>query len=460
MRTFVFDDGKSHKFWNIELTGTSFTVTYGKVGTKGQTQTKSFPDAARAQKEHDKLVAEKLKKGYSETTSGAGSGTATTTTSAPAATPLRAALEESLVENPEDLATHSAYADHLTEQGDPRGEFIQVQLALENANLGVAASKPLQQREQELLKAHEREWLGPMASFWLDQEVPEWARESRPFNRCTWGRGWIMSLRIQNLTDEVAAAVAAQRRWLRILRELQIIERESYDGPEFETLLAGDFFGNIRVFRIGPDEARCHINGEGVVALVKKMPLLEELCASAHHVETPELFSLPLPHLRKLRVEHVCEYPLEILAANKSLTNLTHLSLWPHALEPGDSAAYITCAGASALFWSPHLKSLTDLELRNSDTGDEGIAALVESGMLRRLKTLSLDGGCITDEGARTLAACKDLTHLESLRLCDNMIGDEGQAALRDTGVNVAFGQQFDPDDREEFEYLMDGDWE
>jgi predicted DNA-binding WGR domain protein len=68
MRTFTYSDDKSSKFWNIELTGSEFTVTYGKVGTKGQTQTKSFADEAKAQKEYDKLVKEKVGKGYVETT--------------------------------------------------------------------------------------------------------------------------------------------------------------------------------------------------------------------------------------------------------------------------------------------------------------------------------------------------------------------------------------------------------
>jgi predicted DNA-binding WGR domain protein len=67
MRTFEFKDAKSNKFWNIELSGSSFTVTFGRIGTGGQTQTKTFPSDAAAKKEHDKLVAEKLKKGYVET---------------------------------------------------------------------------------------------------------------------------------------------------------------------------------------------------------------------------------------------------------------------------------------------------------------------------------------------------------------------------------------------------------
>jgi predicted DNA-binding WGR domain protein len=67
-RTFALQDGKSDKFWNIELQGKSFTVTFGKTGSKGQSQTKDFPDEDKARKEHDRLVREKVGKGYLETT--------------------------------------------------------------------------------------------------------------------------------------------------------------------------------------------------------------------------------------------------------------------------------------------------------------------------------------------------------------------------------------------------------
>src|SRR5436190_8729649 len=108
MRTFQYSDEKSHKFWNIELSGTDVTVTYGRVGSAGQTQTKAFKDAAAAQKEHDKLVKEKLAKGYQETTPSA----------KPQPRSLREALEEALAASPDDLASHMAYADWLSEQSD------------------------------------------------------------------------------------------------------------------------------------------------------------------------------------------------------------------------------------------------------------------------------------------------------------------------------------------------------
>ena len=67
MRRFELSEGSSNKFWEIDLEGTGFTVRWGRLGTDGQTQQKSFPTAAKAQSEHDKLVAEKVKKGYTET---------------------------------------------------------------------------------------------------------------------------------------------------------------------------------------------------------------------------------------------------------------------------------------------------------------------------------------------------------------------------------------------------------
>ena len=64
MPRYEFSEGPSNKFWEINLSGKSFTTTYGKIGTPGQTTIKQFGSDADAKKEHDKLVAEKTKKGY------------------------------------------------------------------------------------------------------------------------------------------------------------------------------------------------------------------------------------------------------------------------------------------------------------------------------------------------------------------------------------------------------------
>lgn len=65
-RQLVLQDGTSNKFWNIELKGRSFKVAYGRIGTQGQQKTKAFGSGKEAKKAYDKLVNEKLKKGYGD----------------------------------------------------------------------------------------------------------------------------------------------------------------------------------------------------------------------------------------------------------------------------------------------------------------------------------------------------------------------------------------------------------
>lgn len=75
-RRFEYSDGKSNKFWEIELKGTDVVTSYGRIGGTAQSTTKGFKSAADAVKAHDKLVAEKVGKGYMETGSSAGKGAA------------------------------------------------------------------------------------------------------------------------------------------------------------------------------------------------------------------------------------------------------------------------------------------------------------------------------------------------------------------------------------------------
>lgn len=64
MPRYEFSEGTSNKFWEINLSGKSFTTTYGKIGTSGQTTIKQWKSEAEAKKEYEKLIAEKTKKGY------------------------------------------------------------------------------------------------------------------------------------------------------------------------------------------------------------------------------------------------------------------------------------------------------------------------------------------------------------------------------------------------------------
>jgi len=65
-RRFEFVGGNSAKFWEIRVAGAEVTVRYGRLGTDGQCQNKTLPDAAAAAKHAEKLIAQKTGKGYAE----------------------------------------------------------------------------------------------------------------------------------------------------------------------------------------------------------------------------------------------------------------------------------------------------------------------------------------------------------------------------------------------------------
>lgn len=66
-RHFEFVEGNSSKFWEISSSGNEVTVRFGRIGTDGQTQTKTFADTGAANQHVEKLIGEKTKKGYVET---------------------------------------------------------------------------------------------------------------------------------------------------------------------------------------------------------------------------------------------------------------------------------------------------------------------------------------------------------------------------------------------------------
>jgi uncharacterized protein (TIGR02996 family) len=84
------------------------------------------------------------------------------------AAPRRKVASELLAEvyaRPDEDGPRLVYADALAETGDPRGEFIVLQC--ERARVGGAPSR----RERELLKGHERAWLGALEPVVLKSDV-------------------------------------------------------------------------------------------------------------------------------------------------------------------------------------------------------------------------------------------------------------------------------------------------
>ena len=62
---FEYTDEVSNKFWEIYLKGKIVTLTYGKIGAKGQKTLKDdFANSKEAKKFAESKIKEKLNKGY------------------------------------------------------------------------------------------------------------------------------------------------------------------------------------------------------------------------------------------------------------------------------------------------------------------------------------------------------------------------------------------------------------
>jgi uncharacterized protein (TIGR02996 family) len=471
MRTFQLKDAKSDKFWNIDLHLKHFTVTYGKTGCTGRFSTKTFPTPEKAKAAADKLINEKLAKGYVETTPGVAE---------------TAAFERAIAENPDDGAGWRAYADWLIEHNDPRGEFMQVQLALEDESRSKAERKKLQEREAELLEEYEREWLGELAPFMLDVEIysqyaddpPEWG----------WQQGFLSRVQVQHLaaafTQVLATSPAA-----RFLRELRV---ETDDSALF-ALPGAPCFRNLRIFQLGQEVEheldanlwphhegyRCYLCSYGLERVIAAMPHIEELHLLCKGYDIRRVVALPtLTHLRVLRVYHLgvrrhiaeadrYEYPLDVLAANPAVANLTHLLFHPHHEEfqhehygQPRMPSFLPLEQIRAILRSKYLNKLTHLQLRLSNMGDEGIREVIASGILKRLKWLDLRHGCITDEGAKLLAECPDTKKLEHLDLSRNAVTSTGLKLFRRAGIPARADRPLTAQELTDEHYLREGDFE
>jgi uncharacterized protein (TIGR02996 family) len=378
-------------------------------------------------------------------------------------------FERALVADPYDVAAWSAYADYLSKRGDPRGEFMRVQGALEDENVSAAERKKLRNREKALLEAHEREWVGDWADL-----VPAPTETESPYSgqvnhtggrRYEFKRGLLTTVNFGALTVAAARAFvkAPETRFVRELFVGHVPYDDAYEpGPDVPkrararraaplyVLLRWPRLRQVRRFQFGwaADDNypahpgfNCHLSGDLVFEVVEQMPDVEELRIFAHLHRAKRLFALPMPRLRVLQLYHGLSYPLEELAKNPSLTNLTHLLCHPHALDQRDSP-YIRHTQLRAVCRSPYLKALTHLRLRLTDFGDFGAKELVESGILKRLKVLDLRHGCMSNDGAKLLAACPDLRNLEHIALSHNALTTAGANALRATKVPVELGHQ------------------
>jgi uncharacterized protein (TIGR02996 family) len=483
MPRYELSEGSSNKFWDIKLSGKSFTTTYGKLGANGQTTIKEFSSDALAKKEFEKLVAEKTKKGYALVGGKAAAPAKAkkkaakptdddeddeSSSTAGGATDARnPALEKAILTSPLDRDAYAVFADWLQEQGDPRGELISLQLG----NKEGAA--------QKLIQKHSDYFLGELAPFQntrdsssdgttnnnshshLRTSEQEKAWQKTAGKAFLWRNGYISRLRVSEDTyareasgdedDETTTAEIVEKVFAhpsgRYVTELNLMSNGDPNETDLQDVL--DVVGKkapktLRKLVIGDnvDQISWHHTGD-LGKIWKGVPNLKIL-----EIETGEfdVGKMDAPNLeRAIFVTGGLSKACGKHIANASMPKVKHLEIYYGTDNYGGDC---TVKEVKPLLERTDLKDLQYLGLKNSEFANDIAKAVVGAKIVKQLKVLDLSLGTLTDEGAQALADGKEsLKHLEVLDLTRNYLTKAGIKLVAGLCKKVITDRQEKPDD-------------
>ena len=410
--------------------GKTYTARYGKVGTEGQTQTKTLATPEKAAAEAEKKIREKVGKGYTEV-------------AAAAATPAAAKPKT------EDRAAEfSVRADQLQAAGDPWGQRIALNIAI----LATAPKSPERKKlAKELLaleKEHGKHFFGAKLLELMQ------ADDFEKVGRLTWEYGYITRATIgQQEYDaegpdaaEVIAAVMASPA-SEFLRELTIGLTDFEGGgltdahvaigkgiehPHLESAFIGDFHGE--------QQEISWVSHGDVSKWFGKAPNLRRLRVRGSGIEFGK--QLSHPKLERLEIETggLPEKAVKAIA-KANLPECTHLEVWFGRTTYGGTT---NIAALRPLFSNKDLPKLAHLGLKNAEMQDDIVAELVKSKLLASVSSVDLSMGTMREPGATAILANVDkFKHLKSLNLDRNYIPSNlcGQIRTALAGI-VNIGRQ------------------
>ncbi|AKQ67207.1 Molybdate metabolism regulator [Myxococcus hansupus] len=437
MPRYEFKEGSSSKFWEITLSDNTFTTRWGRIGTDGQEKTQTFGSAAEAQKEHDKLVREKEKKGYVIEGKGDDDEGGEDDGAEAASNPE---LEAAILKDPDNVDAYLVYADWLQSQGDPRGELIAIQHAASQASGAEATT--LKKKATALIKKHQSLLFGELADAVKEGELT-----------AEWHLGFIRSVRmgqkdydserdLGELTQELLALPSA--RFIRgITVGMASFDGENEYGDVISAIAKAGGSKTLQDLFIGdfeyPDDTEIswtHLTD--ISSALKVLPNLRTLRLRGGELA---LGDVDLPELREFTVE-TGGLPLNAVKsiASAKWPKLEKLEIWFGSDNYGAEGGV---EDIQPILDGQGLPNLKHLGLRNSEFTDALAQALPSAVVLPRLEKLDISMGTLTNEGAKALADhAAAFAHLKQLDVSENILEDEGQSLISKAIPHANVGNQ------------------
>jgi predicted DNA-binding WGR domain protein len=458
IRRYEQSDGSVTRFWELERRDdVSFTCRWGRVGSAGRNERNyGHPDAAASKSAADKLIAEKVKTGFSPIgkPKKIDAPAKKRVVAKPAAAPDHAKLEAMLADNPDDAATWQVYADSLIQQDDAWGEVIAM----------AAAGKRPKTQQAEATKNLLKD---------LDGSTLEWRFGTiEKASLCPEEEDSGDS----DGDDDTTPYAATLARILkhpagRLVRELELGLPPNDDVDwSYDSILPA-LTGNgvlplLRVLDMTADAEFMDQDSWRAIGDLSKLwaviPQIREirLKGSGNDDESTELGTVVAPHLEKfVHISSGLAKDVPIQLGKATLPELRHLELYLGGEDYGNTCKLKSFAG---IFEGKGLPRLEYLGIVNSEWERDLIAALAKAPIVKRLKTLDLTKGTMWREAAQALLEyASAFRHLELLDVSDNYFDTQMCAAIKKAipCANVADQKTLDdPDDDEPYRYVTVGE--
>ena len=385
-RVFHFVSGSSSKFWAIEKKGCGLEVTYGKIGTNGQTKSKEFPTQEKADAAYEKLVSEKVSKGYVEAAGGGSEDSAGTL-------------------SPMMFAT--------TKSTDDIGELKTF------VGKRVARYKIPKDFKKDGKSAYE------IYTDWDDEGEFEFMDMINSFFLCE-GVEAIEAFVLGNWSCDGPEPADP------------IVEKMLKEKGKLQNLVAL-FFGDI-----GQEENEISwIENCELGPLINALPNLELF--RVRGATGLGLSKLKHDKLRALAVESGgLDRKVVKQLSQAKLPNLEYLELW---LGTSDYGGNCTVNDLQPILKGKLFPKLKYLGLRNSEIADEIAGVAASSPILQQLETLDLSLGTMTDEGAQALSALPSEISLKRLDVHHNYLSKTGVKKIKALPLTVNVRDQQSEDE-------------
>lgn len=441
VRRFEFKDSRSYKFWEISVEGSSYTVRYGKVGTDGVTQTKSFATPDKASTDAEKKINEKVRKGYAEVGSAA---------------PAKPAQVDS-------AADWSVRADQLQAAGDPWGQRIALWIAREAAKGN--DKRKLTKELDELTAEHGVRLFGLELFELIHTEGFE------KVARLTWDHGYIVKAWVgvpeygfkgprakQVLRAIVQSPAGAYLRDLTV--GLYDSEGGGLAGVGSDIASGGELAALERLFIGDFTSEEQEISWVSLGDLSPLWAVTPKLTTLRLHGAGIRLGDFEHPTLARLEIETGgLPHAAVVSLANAKLPELAHMEVWFGREDYGGTT---DIAALRPIFTNTGLPKLKHLGLQNSEMQDAIAVELANSPLLAQVESLNLSMGTMRGVGAQAiLDNAASFKHLKSIDLDRNYIPYELCNQLRAAfGNAVSIGRQETADtyDGEAYYYTSVGE--